>query len=564
MNKMRFKQICWVLFFLLYAVTSKAQLNGTYTIGGTSSDYSTINAAVSDLVSQGVSGAVVFNIRDGIYNEQLLINTIPGASVVNAITFQSENGDSSLVTIVCTSDTTNTNYTVKLDSASFITLRHVTLQATGLDSCDVLEISNGSCHNHILNCRLISILKRGFLINSNQHIDSANVIMNNFFLNGAYGIEFDLQGGTPYYEEGNSIRNNIFINQSMIAIKFIYQKNLTIKNNYIYSSVIHTNLEGNGWLGIAVGGSYENVEVSYNKVTLKADSCGGWICGISTGGYLGTSNAGVKIINNSVNITNYNNIPSYFAIVVGINLQSGIYAHIYNNSVRTEGNNANMFTFSSNSSYYCKIFNNIFANFSTNDSSATVKIISDPGSHVMNYNCFYSTSNTLALSSYNNYMESLSDWQQFSGTDSNSISCNPLFTDSLWHVSSSSPVCGRGMYLPEVTDDIEGAIRNNPPTIGAYELDNCNTGFKEVATSALSFRIYPNPASNTLNIESSTTFSQLIISDVLGNVVIKQHVYNTAVGVDVSGLSKGLYFLRIENENGFVVKKFLKELRCGG
>jgi hypothetical protein len=111
---------------------------------------------------------------------------------------------------------------------------------------------------------------------------------------------------------------------------------------------------------------------------------------------------------------------------------------------------------------------------------------------------------------------------------------------------------------------MEGSIRNNPPSIGAYELDNCYTGFKEVSNSALSLSIYPNPATNTLNIESSTNFSQLIISDVLGNVVIRQQVYNKAVSVDVSGLgsrklSGGVYFVRVESENGFVVKKFVKE-----
>jgi len=71
--------------------------------------------------------------------------------------------------------------------------------------------------------------------------------------------------------------------------------------------------------------------------------------------------------------------------------------------------------------------------------------------------------------------------------------------------------------------------------------------------------LYPNPAKNTLNIESSTKFSQVIISDILGNVVIRQQVYNKAVSVDVSGLGKGLYFVKLLNENGFIVKRFLKE-----
>ena len=84
-------------------------------------------------------------------------------------------------------------------------------------------------------------------------------------------------------------------------------------------------------------------------------------------------------------------------------------------------------------------------------------------------------------------------------------------------------------------------------------------GIDSYAKDGKGIMLYPNPAFNTLNIESSTKFSQLIISDVLGNVVIKQQVYNHAVSVDVSGLGKGLYFVRVESEKGFVVRKFLKE-----
>jgi len=71
--------------------------------------------------------------------------------------------------------------------------------------------------------------------------------------------------------------------------------------------------------------------------------------------------------------------------------------------------------------------------------------------------------------------------------------------------------------------------------------------------------LYPNPATNMLNIESCTKFSQFIVSDVLGNVLIRQQVYNHAVSIDVSGLGKGLYFLKLVGEKGFVVKRFLKE-----
>ena len=85
------------------------------------------------------------------------------------------------------------------------------------------------------------------------------------------------------------------------------------------------------------------------------------------------------------------------------------------------------------------------------------------------------------------------------------------------------------------------------------------TGIESYAKDGKGITLYPNPATNTLNIESITKFSQLLISDVLGNVVIKQQVNNHTVSVDVRGLGKGLYFVKMVNEKGFVVKRFLKE-----
>ena len=85
------------------------------------------------------------------------------------------------------------------------------------------------------------------------------------------------------------------------------------------------------------------------------------------------------------------------------------------------------------------------------------------------------------------------------------------------------------------------------------------TGIESYIKDGKGIMLYPNPATNTLNIENCTKFSQLIVSDVLGNIVIRQQVYNKGVGVDVSGLGKGLYFVRMVSEKGIVVRKFLKE-----
>ena len=75
------------------------KLCGTYTIGGINPNFRTINEAVHVLTDAGISCPVVFKVRDGSYLEQVEINPIPGSSVINTVTFESESGDSSKVTL---------------------------------------------------------------------------------------------------------------------------------------------------------------------------------------------------------------------------------------------------------------------------------------------------------------------------------------------------------------------------------------------------------------------------------------------------------------------------------
>ncbi|MDX1430181.1 MAG: right-handed parallel beta-helix repeat-containing protein, partial [Rhodothermales bacterium] len=85
-----------VLGILLFTpVLSRAQLSGSYTIGGHSPDYTTFAEAVASLEASGVSGSVEFLVRPGVYEEAGgtervvdIANPVPGASDANAITFR--------------------------------------------------------------------------------------------------------------------------------------------------------------------------------------------------------------------------------------------------------------------------------------------------------------------------------------------------------------------------------------------------------------------------------------------------------------------------------------------
>ncbi len=107
-------------------------------------------------------------------------------------------------------------------------------------------------------------------------------------------------------------------------------------------------------------------------------------------------------------------------------------------------------------------------------------------------------------------------------------------------------------YILEQT--ICGNVSWDTVTVSVY-----GTGIGAYTMNGRGIMIYPNPATNTINIESTTKFSQMLISDVLGNVRISQQVFNQAVTIDISGLTKGLYFIKLTTDDGIIVKKFLKE-----
>lgn len=81
------------------------------------------------------------------------------------------------------------------------------------------------------------------------------------------------------------------------------------------------------------------------------------------------------------------------------------------------------------------------------------------------------------------------------------------------------------------------------------------TGISSVG--AQETNIYPSPASEKLFIESSETIKNIGAIDCLGRIVDLNLSSGT---VDISGLSKGLYFLNITTEDDKIIKKkFVKE-----
>jgi YVTN family beta-propeller protein len=76
-----------------------------------------------------------------------------------------------------------------------------------------------------------------------------------------------------------------------------------------------------------------------------------------------------------------------------------------------------------------------------------------------------------------------------------------------------------------------------------------------------SINIYPNPAKVNLTIEDSYIATNEFVSvyDTKGQLLLWRPLLKNITNFDVSAFDKGLYFLKVENESGYTLKKFVKE-----
>ena len=86
------------------------------------------------------------------------------------------------------------------------------------------------------------------------------------------------------------------------------------------------------------------------------------------------------------------------------------------------------------------------------------------------------------------------------------------------------------------------------------DFGTCNLGIEDHKTTT--FKLFPNPSNNKINIQSNTSINSVKIYDVLGNQVLVTSETNT---INIATLSKGIYFIAVETENERSIQKFIKD-----
>ena len=111
-----------------------------------------------------------------------------------------------------------------------------------------------------------------------------------------------------------------------------------------------------------------------------------------------------------------------------------------------------------------------------------------------------------------------------------------------------------GFNSDEDCDDTNAEINPNATEIANNGIDEDCDGL-DLTTSAhainlVPFEVYPNPAQHSISItvEDNTEYA-LSISNVIGDVVLKEYRVSKSLTIDISTLSRGIYFITLDHEN---------------
>ena len=224
-------------------------LNGVYTVGGATPDFTSIQEAVDALNNCGIAGTVTINITPGTYTGGYILLPISGASASSTVTF---NGGDAATTLL-THDATGIEAVWSFQGADYVTLKNMTIENTGTTDAWGVHLKDISDYNIVDSCifnmydvagmfDVAAIVASDDLLNDFAEGNNANycTFSNNQINGGEYGIH--LEGlstsltAVDDWMNGMNIINNVFNNVDDYNIYVDNQDSLTITGNIIGNS----------------------------------------------------------------------------------------------------------------------------------------------------------------------------------------------------------------------------------------------------------------------------------------------------------------------------------------
>lgn len=502
-------------------------LAGDYTIdpavatGGT--NFQTFNEAVAAMQC-GITGSVRFHAVPGTYNEQVRVPRVYGANETSTITFMSQTGDPASV-ILTYNGTSANNYTLKLDSAVYVTFRNITIVAQNSTNGRAVQFAANASYDSIVNC-VINVPTSNSTSTAIAGVfgetltGSDLVVKGNTVTNGSSGIY--LSGST------SSVPLRIAIDSNKVTGSYyygVYAANIN-RASVSKNSITRTGVQNTTSYGIYSTNCDSAYRINSNRIDIVSS-------GVTTYGiYLTGNQAGAtdkaEVSNNRIISTGNSTGNQY-----GLYLTTVTYTKVANNAISVKTSAATAYGIYSTGTGGVRYYNNTVQNASTSAVSATniagyinqttgtagqtylvnnifthsaggwLLDVPNPRFVYSDYNMFY-TSGTTLIRSGSTIAANLQAWRDAFAWDLNSIVYQPAFdaaSDDLQPDLASPDVWaihGRGVQLPDNASDINGIERPTTltagvPDLGAYE-------FLPVSVPVALTAIPTAPAPNTTQV----------------------------------------------------------------
>lgn len=490
-------------------------LCGTYTIGGADGDFSNFSQVAQVLNNAGVTCPVVLLIRDGNYYEQFMLESIPGSSEINTVTFRSESGDSTKARIQISpgamkyepmillngtknlifedvgfatgSATSNSNTGVSLSNAHNIIFRNCYFESKNHFDHG-LQIHGGSRQIEVINSRFESINARAYAVNIFGNLTRDVTFMNNLVKGatewGFYTIRIGDKSAKILFEDNlieTCFRPLFLENTDSVRIT----KNIIQNSNY----------------GVFVEDGCQYVEVSGNRllqITNHPNVTDG------TSGIYIVNSENIDISNNYVQTTGNGTIT-------GINLLNADNARMVFNSLSLSNDDAK------NKSRGISVVgcNSILVknNISSFKLPGSPVYIENSQNLDFNNNDYFSADQTVGYFNGIRYLE-IGSWINGTGMDFNSLSVSPFFTSDEDLSMNQTLLNNAAVPIQGIDFDIDGNPRNPiTPDIGAKEYDPCHpdAGVNRIVEPVSPLTIGLNDVVVLLQNQGSASLSSVMI-----------------------------------------------------
>jgi hypothetical protein len=526
MRRSLLKAVLPFVALVVSSVSALAQMSGTYTInpsGSGTSNYTSFTAAVAALTTNGVNGAVVFNVSQGTYTEQLTLPAITGTSTTNTITFQANPANTAPAEITYSPTGTTDNWTIHLNQTNNVTIKGLKITSGGTTYGRLIAYT-GSSNIRVEDNTMVGIstasstssYSAAFYYNATTPYPSGTwVIKGNSITNVAYGFymygssagsmdTLRIQNNTldcyyyglySYYAKNPKIIGNTFNKlggaSNIYGYNYVYYPtgNAEFKNNtingfrygcYMYASggsqtwdVQNNTLNEAGYYGFYISnssaGKAEKVTIKNNNINMLLNST--FAYGLYLG-YVDGAQGRSEVSNNMVNVDMPTTATVYTFYPYALD-SADIYFNTFavQSSAGASGTSTyGMYGGSTGTNAGTKWRNNIFAN-SVGGPAANILaagVTSGMFSN-MNYNLYYgTTSNPVTWGATS--CGSLSALQTASSQEANGQWGDPIFAASNDAHAEGLVADGTATPIAGITTDIDGDTRNSStPDIGADE-----------------------------------------------------------------------------------------------